>query len=79
MICPAPAEPICYVNQVPVAGSMPAWAPLSIPWQRDNRPARLSTDGYGPGAPRIAPPRTSRGAAPLGSMPRGAVAHGLKA
>ena len=31
MICPASAEPICCVITAALAGSMPAWAPLSIP------------------------------------------------
>jgi len=41
MICPASAESICCVIKAALAGSMPAWPPLSIPDGGITAPCRV--------------------------------------
>jgi hypothetical protein len=75
MICPAPAEPICRVTQAPVTGSMPAWAPLSIPDGGSLLRAPCEHRGPLTQTPGSAPPRIFGEAAPLGSTSREPLSH----
>ena len=75
MICPAPAEPICCVIQAALAGSMPAWAPLSIPEGEITAPCPREHRGLLTQSPWIDSIPATGEAAPLGSMSREPLSH----
>jgi hypothetical protein len=72
MICPASAESICCVIKAALAGSMPAWPPLSISDGGITAPCPCDHRGDLTRSPWIGSTTAIGEAAPLGSTSRGA-------